>query len=146
VNVEQRDARPTAVVRKHTTWAGLPSEWRPMLDGVYTFVRAGGVQQDGHNVMFFRDVAEGGVGVEVGVEAAGPFEATGSVVPSELPAGPVVAAVPRGLYDRLGETDDAIQKWATANGLNIAGPRWEIYGDWSEDENALETEIVYLVA
>jgi hypothetical protein len=27
----------------------------------------------------------------------------------------------------------------------LAAPRWEIYGDWTEDESALETEIAYLL-
>jgi hypothetical protein len=83
-----------------------------MLDEVSAFVRAGGVQQHGHNVMVFRDVTDGGVDVEVGVETAGPFAGTGSVVP----------------------------------GLDLAGPRWEIYSDWTDDESALGTEVVYLVA
>lgn len=116
-----------------------------MLDEVYALVRGGGVAQAGHNVMVYRDIAGGGVDVEVGVEAAGPFEATGPVTPSELPGGTVVVAVHRGPYARLGDTHAEIHRWCAHEGLTLAGPRWEIYGDWTEDENALETEIVYLL-
>src|SRR5262245_51239955 len=77
VQIEQRDACPTAVVRRQTTWATFPSEWGPMLDQVYAVVRAGGVEQDGHNVMVFRDLPGGGVDVEVGVQAAGPVRGDG---------------------------------------------------------------------
>jgi len=117
-----------------------------MLDDVYTVVRAGGAEQDGHNVMVFRDLPGGGVDVEVGVQAARPFEAAGSVVPSELPAGTVVVAVHRGPYGRLGATHEAIHQCCAQERLTLAGPRWEIYGDPTEDESALETEIVYLLA
>ena len=34
--------RPTAVVSQTTTWQQFPSVWRPLLDEVYGFVRAGG--------------------------------------------------------------------------------------------------------
>jgi hypothetical protein len=27
----------------------------------------------------------------------------------------------------------------------MAGPRWEIYGDWYEDQSQLETEVYYLL-
>ncbi len=27
----------------------------------------------------------------------------------------------------------------------LAGPRWEIYGDWHEDVSELETEVFYLL-
>ncbi len=30
-------------------------------------------------------------------------------------------------------------------GLELAGPRWEIYGDWREDPADLETEVYYLL-
>jgi len=117
-----------------------------MLDEVYAVVRAGGADQDGHNVMVFRDLPGGGVDVEVGVQAARPFEVTGSVMASELPAGTVVVAVHRGPYGRLGSTHEAIHRWCAHEQLTLAGPRWEIYGDPTPDEDALETEIVYLLA
>jgi effector-binding domain-containing protein len=116
-----------------------------MLDEVYAVVRAGGAEQDGHNVMVFRDLPDGGLDVEVGVQVAAPFESTGSVTPSELPAGIVAVAVHHGPYGQLGVTHDAIHTSCSREGLTLAGPRWEIYGDWTEDESALETEVVYLL-
>lgn len=146
MQVEQRSARPTAVVRRRTTWERFPAEWGSMLDEVYSLVRAGSVEQAGHNVMVYRDLEDGNVDVEVGVEAAVPFEPSDGVVPSELPGGTVAVAVHRGAYGSLGATHDAIHRWCAAQGLALAGPRWEIYGDWQEDESLLETEIVYLLA
>jgi effector-binding domain-containing protein len=53
--------------------------------------------------------------------------------------------VHQGSYGQLGVTHDAIHTSCSQEGLTLAGPRWEIYGDWTEDESALETEVVYLL-
>jgi hypothetical protein len=47
-----------------------------MLDEVYALVRAGGIEQDGHNVMLYRDLHDECVDVEAGVDVAGPFAST----------------------------------------------------------------------
>ena len=51
-----------------------------------------------------------------------------------------------GPYQRLGETYDAMATYARANGLDISGPFWEIYGHWNDDPAWLETEIFHLIA
>jgi effector-binding domain-containing protein len=145
MRVEQRAATPTAVVRRRTTWDRFPAEWGPMLDEVYALVRAGEIEQDGHNVMVYRDLDDGGVEVEVGVQVGRPFASTGAVLSSELPGGEVAVTVHRGPYGRLGATHAALLQWCATEGRSVAGPRWEIYGDWMEDENTLETEIAYLL-
>ena len=53
--------------------------------------------------------------------------------------------VHRGGYDRLRDAHDAINAWCAANGHELAGPRWEIYGDWHEDPAQLETEVYWLL-
>jgi hypothetical protein len=32
-----------------------------------------------------------------------------------------------------------------ASGRALAGPRWEVYGDWRDDPAELETEVYYLL-
>lgn len=135
-------ARPTAVGRQTTTWEEFPTVWSQLLDQVYAFLETSDVRQTGHNVMLYKDDVPN---VEVGVEVAGSFVSTGSVVSSALPAGETAMVVHRGPYDRLGSAHDAIWKWCAANGREMAGPRWEIYGDWHEDPDQLETEVYYLL-
>ena len=84
--------------------------------------------------------------VEVGVQVTRSFMPSGHVVPSRLPGGRVARTVHRGAYDRLSEPHRAVREWCTARGLVLAGPRWEIYGDWREDPAELETEVCYLLA
>lgn len=143
VTVATRTAQPTAVVAAETTWAEYPSLWPKLLDAVYAFVRAGGVSQDGHNVMLYRDDVPN---VEVGVQVSGPFEPTGRVIPSVLPAGEVASTVHRGAYDGLDEAHVALRAWCGSHGHKLTGVRWEIYGDWREDPAELETEVCYLLA
>jgi effector-binding domain-containing protein len=142
--IELRDvaASPTAVVAQRTTWQEFRRLWPVLLDQVYEFVRGGGATQSGHNVMLYRDDIPN---VEVGVQVVGPFEASGRVTPSELPAGRVATTVHRGPYSGLGAAHEAIQAWCAAHDEVLTRTRWEIYGDWQEDPDELETEICYLV-
>jgi effector-binding domain-containing protein len=135
-------ASPTAVVAQATTWHEFPRLWPVLLDEVYAFVRGGGTTQTGHNVMLYRDDVPH---VEVGVQVAGPFVASGRVTPSELPAGRVATTVQRGAHDGLEATHAAVRRWCVAHGHGITGTRWEIYGDWRADPRELETEVSYLV-
>jgi effector-binding domain-containing protein len=135
--------RLTAVVAQTTTWAEFPNLWRPLLDQVYVFLKTSEVRQTGHNVMLYKDDLPN---VEVGVEVDRSFTPEGPVVSSALPTGRAAMTMHRGAYQRLGEAHKAVIDWCAANSLELAGPRWEIYGDWHEDEAELETEVYYLLA
>ncbi len=132
----------TAVVAQKTTWEEFPRVWRPMLDRVYTFLKATDRLPAGQNIMFYKDDVPN---VEVGVKVTAPFSPGGSVVPSSLPSGEVATTVHRGPYQALGAAHRAVREWCAAEGRSIAGPRWEIYGDWCENPADLETEVCYLL-
>ena len=134
---------PTAVVAATTTWERFPSLWKEMLDQVWAFLRSSDLRTDGHNIMLYKDDVPN---VEVGVQVTRSFKPIGQVVPSRLPAGRVACTLHRGPYDRLDEPHRAIREWCAARRLALAGPRWEIYGDWREDPAQLETEVCYLLA
>ena len=142
------DARPTAVVAQTTTWEQFPSLWGQLLDEVYRFVRGrtdlatGEGDELWQNVMLYKDDRPG---VEVGVLASACFEPEGRVIASELPAGEVATATHRGDYSRLGVTHDAVRDHVAAQGRELAGPRWEIYGHWRANPNELETEVFWLL-
>jgi effector-binding domain-containing protein len=142
VTLQTVPASPTAVVAAATTWEEFPRLWKTLLDEVYTFVRGGGAAQTGHNVMLYRDDVPN---VEVGVQVSGTFEPSGRVVPSVLPAGEIATALHRGPYDALEEAHLAVRTWCAARRHALTGVRWEIYGDWHEDPNDLETEVCYLL-
>ncbi len=143
VSVITRVAQPTAVVATQTTLTELPTLRPTLLDEVDAFVRGGGATQDGHHVVLYRDDVPN---VEVGVQVTGPFEPTGRVVPSTLPAGEVATAMHRGPYDALEEAHVAIKAWCLSHRHALSGVRWEVYGDGHEDPAELETTVCYLLA
>lgn len=142
VSVRSTAESPTAVVAQATTWEEFPGLWRSLLDEVYTFLRGGGATQSGHNVMLYRDDVPN---VEVGVQVEGAFASSGRVVPSTLPAGRVATTIHRGPYDGLDAAHRAVRAWCVAHGHELTGTRWEIYGDWRENPEELETEVDYLI-
>lgn len=142
------DARPTAVVARTTTWKEFPNDRRPLLDQVYGFVRSrtdlatGDGAELWQNVMLYKDDRPD---VEVGVLVSRVFQPEQPVIASELPGGEVATATHRGDYARLGVTHDAVRDHVAANGRELAGPRWEIYGHWRPDPSELETEVFWLL-
>ena len=50
-----------------------------------------------------------------------------------------------GPYTRLADAHKAIREWCGGNGVEIAGPRWEIYGDWSDNPEGLRTDVYHLL-
>ena len=52
----------------------------------------------------------------------------------------------RGDYSALGDAHEAVHRFAAARGLELAGPRWEIYGHGHVDPSELTTEVHYLLS
>ena len=75
VKVTDVAARPTAVVPATTTWQEFPTLWRGLLDEVWAYLHAGGVNRGCRNVMLYRDDVPH---VEVGVELRVPCLLTGA--------------------------------------------------------------------
>lgn len=143
VRVTTVAARPTAVVPAATTWQEFPSLWKGLLDEVWACVGASGASRRCRNLMLYKDDVPN---VEVGVELLEPLRFGGRVVESTLPAGQAAMTVHRGPYGGLGAAHRATIEWCTAEGLALAGPRWEVYGHHHDDPAELETEVYYLLA
>jgi effector-binding domain-containing protein len=146
VIVKTIEPTPTAVVVAVTTWAEFPTQWRPMLDKVWGFLRGSaseGLYQQGHNIMLYKDDVPH---VEVGVQVSGSFDSAGHVVASTLPGGLVAAATHTGPIAKIGDTHQAICEWSTANGYRLAGPHWEIYGDPDPSGGDVDVQVFWSLA
>jgi len=137
--------RGAAVVRARLRWSELGARLIPMLDRVYVAVRSGRVSQSGQNIFIYRDASREGALVEVGVEVAGHFSPVDDVAYAETPAGEAVMTTHTGPYSRLGEAHAAVIAWCKENGRERAGVHWEVYGDWEENPEKLQTEVYYSV-
>jgi effector-binding domain-containing protein len=141
--------RMTAVVEQTTTWEQFPGLWRGLLDEVYDVVRdredlapTTGPGDKWQNVMLYKDDAPT---VEVGVLVGTSFSPQGRVISSRLPDGSAAMTIHRGDYTALDRAHRAVRLFAERQGLELAGPRWEIYGHWHDDPGELETEVYHLL-
>jgi effector-binding domain-containing protein len=142
VEVIAVEARPRVVVAATTTWGEYPSLWKGMLDEVWACLNASGISRGCRNVMLYKDDVPN---VEVGVVLLGACRLQGRVVASALPAGRVAMTVHRGGYGGLQSAHEAVVLSCAAQGLRLAGPRWEVYGPHRDDPAELETEVHHLL-
>lgn len=137
---------PTAVVKATTTPQEFPALWRGMLDDVWGFVRATpGLWTAGHNVMLYGP-GDRGLAVEVGVQVTRTFEAHGRVVPSTLPSTEAATTVHSGPIAQIGEAHDAVQAWCAAQGRDLTGVSWEVYGDPDPQTGDFDVTVYWQVA
>ena len=143
--VREDPQRLLAAARQRTTFKRIPQEIGRLLEPVWAFIRQNpGLRTDGHNIAVYWD--ESGEGsIEVGVQVVRTFEPTDAVVSSATPSGLVATTAHFGPYNELGPAHEAVRDWCQSQGYELAGPFWEIYGDWSDDPTMLRTDVVYLL-
>jgi effector-binding domain-containing protein len=153
VQVREVQRGPLAVARGRATSANLSQQIRALFDQVYAFLGKGTVRQEGQNVVVYLNEAgknllasPAGCPIEVGVQVAASFEPDSAIFPSITPAGIVATVVHMGPYEQLVNAHKAVHQWCANNHRALAGPNWEIYGDWSDQLDQLRTDVFYLLA
>ena len=148
VKIEQLRPRVLAAVRRTAAPREIATVFKPALDRVWAFLGTHkGLRDDGHNVFLYHHVGrpEAGMPIDFGVEVTRRFDAEGEVRCVETPAGEAAVVVHRGAYGELARAHAALHAWCAANGRAIGASSLEIYGDWVEDPDKLETTIQYLL-
>ena len=142
-------AQTLAAVRRRVHVGEVARAWKPALDLVWEFLHLHeGLRTDGHNCFLYHHPAPGEtvMVVDFGVQVIRPFQEAGEVVCTETPAGEVAMTTHIGSYGKLAAAHEAINSWCATNGRTFDGCSWEIYGDWTDDEAKLETQVVYLLS
>src|SRR5262249_8364587 len=142
-------AHPLAAVRRRVRIGEVRRAWKPALDLVWEFLRRHeGLRTDGHNCFLYHHPAPGETGMvgDFGVQVIRPFQDAGEVVCTQTPAGEVAMTTHIGSYGRLAGAHEAINSWRAANSRAFGACSWEIYGDWTDDEAKLATQVVYLLS
>jgi effector-binding domain-containing protein len=142
-------AQSLAAVRRRVRRADIPRTWKPALDLVWEFLRRQeGLRADGHNCFVYHHPAyrEAAMDVDFGVQVVRTFRDEGEVRCRDTPAGEVVMTTHVGSYGGLAGAHNAIHGWRAATGRAFGGCSWEIYGDWTDDEAKLCTEVFYLLS
>ena len=133
--------RQLAAVRCRATLAELPETIASALDIVWPLLHAKGVPT-GANVILYHDQL---MNLDVGVEVFAPLPPHEAVVPATTPGGRVAAVTHWGPYEDLTLAHTAIARQCVAAALQIAGPNWEVYGDWDDDPTKRRTDVFYLL-
>jgi hypothetical protein len=143
VHIEDVAEQLLAASRERTTMRRVSQDIRRLLEAPWALIRERPeLRRGGHNVALYHDAAT----VEVGIQIVAPFAPTDLVVCSATPAGTVATTAHLGPYDALGYAHDAVHAWCARSQRRLAGPFWEIYGDWNDDPSQLRTDVLYLLA
>jgi len=141
-------AQPLAAVRRRVLIGDVGRTWKPALDLVWEFLRRHeGLRSGGHNCFLYHHPANGEAAMDVafGVQVIRSFEDEGAVIYTETPAGEVVMTTHIGSYARLAAAHNAVHSWRAETDRVFGAYSWEIYGDWTDDETKLETQVIYLL-
>jgi effector-binding domain-containing protein len=148
VVTENVDAQLLAAVRRRVPVGQVATSWKPALDLVWEFLRRNeGLRTTGHNCFLYHHPASGEVAMNVdfGVQVVRSFPDSQEVICTEVPGGEVAMTTHIGSYGKLAAAHQAINSWRAATGRTFGGYSWEIYGDWTDDETKLETQVAYLL-
>lgn len=142
VVVEEVAPRRIAAVRRSATNATLSDVILGSLDVVWPFLRSHNVRT-GHNIVLYHDQAF--EQLDVGVEVTGDLPAHDDIAVTETPSGRVATVAYFGPYEDLSLAHTAIARYCISNGIRVAGPSWEVYGDPSPDPLQTRTDVFYLL-
>ena len=146
VKIQTVSPRILAAVRRRVAIKDIPTAFKPALDSVWGFLRKHpGLRTDGHNIFLYHHESPAIMPIDFGVEVIRPFEGEGDVACVTTAAGEAAVVVHRGPYSKLGAAHQALHEWCRAQGRTIGNHSMEIYGDWSDDPEKLETTIEYLL-
>jgi effector-binding domain-containing protein len=153
VQIREVGPQPLAAARGQGNAENYVSHLFALLDEVWRFLKANPQPEPpGQNVFLYwnegdKDLlhSDAGLPLEAGVQVAAPFEGTGKVVCSATPGGTVATVAHLGPYEKLAEAHAALRRWCKDHNRPLAGPSWEIYGDWNDDPAKLRTDVFYLL-
>jgi len=145
VKVVNAAPTPILVVRRRAQISQLSKVVPDGCGAVWNFIKANNVTPRGRNVAVYRPTGTPEFALEIGVEVGAGAAGGGEVVLSSTPGGEAVTAAHVGPYSMLKNAHDAVQAWCAAHNRQIAGPSWEVYGHWTEDQSKLRTDVFYLL-
>ena len=142
----QLDRQPTAVVRGVIAIPELPAFFGRAFGEIFRTIGEQAIAAIGPPFAFYSPEPADVVELEAGVAIAGAVQASGSVVPSELPGGRAAVAIHVGPYEELERTYRELMAAITEQGL-VMRPigMWEEYltdPDSEPDPSRWRTRVV----
>ena len=129
--IQRLKAQPAAVVRAHVAVDGIPHFLAGAFREVRAVMAAQGVQGSGAPFARYA-MNDRGFDVEAGLPTRVPVAPTGRVEAGELPGGPVIVVMHRGVEVDVAAAVNGGREWLAANRWTAAGAPWEVYLDGPE--------------
>ena len=144
ISIVQVPPRAIAAVCGRAVVGEVGKVFRQYLDQVYA---TPGLDLDGQNIFVYYPV-EGEpntMDVDFGVGVKTPFEPKVNVVYTMVPTGRAARTTHWGDYSGLPAANQALDAWVREHGMELAGPRMEVYGHWTDDVTRLQTDVYCLI-
>jgi len=146
--IETREAQPQPVVsiRVTTTMAEISSVLGQLYGEVFAYLGSIGVAPAGAPFARYHSVTPDAVDMDAGVAVTQPVEGKGRIAAGELAGGRVAVTWHVGPYGTIVGAYDALQAWMKEQGVQPAGPCWEVY--WTDpqevqDPSQWKTEVIW---
>jgi effector-binding domain-containing protein len=137
---------PLMVVRRRAELHELPQVIQTACGTLGSFIRMRDIKDFGKTVALYRD---DGLNLEIGFEMETPVAGDDEVSVSATPAGVAATAVHFGPYAEIPKAHRTIRQWCTDQGIEIAGPNWDVYSpwvyNWCDDSSKIRTDVFYLL-
>jgi len=148
ITVKHVEAQPIAAARARMAARDIPARFKEPMDKVWEFLgRHPELRAGGHNVFLYRHDMDstGAMTIDFGVQVVSRFEVEGNVFCAMTPAGEVATTSHFGSYAGLPLAHEAVHGWMKKHERSAGGWSWEIYSDWNDNPEKLETQIFYLL-
>jgi effector-binding domain-containing protein len=138
--------QPAATIRTTTTADGLREFFDDALPAVASHLAGAGIEPAGPPFALFHEYDPEKVDLETGFPVAEPIEDGDRVRASDLPGGRAVVTWHVGPYEGLGDAHNEVNAYIEEQGLEPAGPAWEVY--WTDpsaepDPSKWRTEVIW---
>lgn len=127
IRVTQHAAQPTAGVHGNVPADQVGAFVSRAFRVTAAALQAQGVAPSGPPFARYHGMPSPAIDIEAGFPVTRPIEASGEVMPGELPGGQVIEAIHEGPYDSIRSTYDDVQTFAAESGLTPADVMWECY-------------------
>lgn len=110
-----------------------------LMDKLWKTVKAEGLKTKGINIWVYEPNEQ----VFVGVELEGPPPLHTDLTPKTVDLSQYAYYKHIGPYQLIRQVGQTVRDELIDNGYEMISPYLEVYGHWSEDENKLETELIW---
>jgi effector-binding domain-containing protein len=121
--------QPVLTMRMQVAPAELEARMKEIMPKLVAYALANGIELAGPPFARYFARSSERIDFEAGIPTLKeqPGNAALGITAGALPAGPAIATVHQGAYERLPEAHAALARWARANGKQAGGAAWDVF-------------------